>query len=66
VNNGMGVGTVTEEQLDLFAPAPPRLPTGDGDCPGYDKCPVSMCGCRWLGMGIPWADDGAEAEAWRK
>ena len=40
------MGTVTEEQLDLFIPAPPRLPTGDGDCPGYDKCPVSM----WLSV----------------
>ena len=23
-------------------------------CPGYDVCPVSMCGCRWLGLGSPW------------
>ena len=56
----------TEEQLDLFIPAPLRLPTGDGDRPGYDKCPVSTCGCLWLGTGIPWVDDGAEAETWRK
>lgn len=36
------------------------------ECPGLDVCPIGACGCRWLGMGIPWADDGAEAETWRK
>ena len=57
------MGAVTEEQLDLFIPvqpkpAPrPKLPTGEGDCPGYDKCPISMCGCRWLGLGTPWRDN---------
>ena len=23
-------------------------------CPGYDVCPVSMCGCYWLASGSPW------------
>jgi len=50
------MGTMTEEQLDLFIQDPPRKPTGDGDCPGYDKCPISMCGCRWLYHGIPWIE----------
>ena len=51
------MGVMTEEQLDLFIPAQPKpapqpvLPTGEGDCPGYDKCPISICGCRWLGTG---------------
>lgn len=22
------------------------------ECPGYDKCPIGMCGCRWLGTGV--------------
>lgn len=26
-------------------------------CPGYNKCHVSMCGCRWLGLGTPFASD---------
>ena len=46
-----------EQQLDLFTPPPPRLPTGDGDCPGYDVCPIGLCGCRWLGLGTPWRED---------
>ena len=45
------MGFVKEEQLDLFIQAPPRKPAGDEHCPGYDKCPVSMCGCRWLATG---------------
>jgi len=51
------MGTMTEEQLDLFIPAPPRKPTGEGDCPGYDKCPISICGCRWLGTGDPYPQE---------
>lgn len=31
------------------------------ECPGFDKCPVPMCGCRWLGTGLPW-NCGAERE----
>ena len=27
------------------------------ECPGYDVCPVAMCGCRWLGMGTPFVSD---------
>ncbi len=50
-----------EQQRDLFAAPPkPKLPTGDGDCPGYDVCPIGMCGCRWLAMGTPWREDGDE------
>ncbi len=26
------------------------------ECPGYDKCPVAMCGCRWLGTVMPWTE----------
>ena len=26
-------------------------------CPGYDVCPVKLCGCRWLGIGTPFASD---------
>jgi len=26
-------------------------------CPGYDVCPVKLCGCRWLGLGTPFASD---------
>lgn len=33
------------------------------ECPGYDKCPIPMCGCRWLGDGLPWRrDDGEQLE----
>ena len=34
------------------------------ECPGYDACPVAMCGCRWLYQGIPWIEgqDGAERD----
>ncbi len=24
------------------------------DCPGFDVCPVAMCGCRFLYQGSPW------------
>ena len=56
------MGTMTEEQLDLFIQSPPRKPTGDGDCPGYNKCPVSMCGCRWLGLGTSWRDNNERSD----
>jgi hypothetical protein len=26
-------------------------------CPGYDVCPIGICGCRWLGLGTPFASD---------
>ena len=26
-------------------------------CPGYDVCPIGMCGCRFLGLGTPFASD---------
>ena len=26
-------------------------------CPGYDVCTVGMCGCRFLGLGTPFASD---------
>ena len=26
-------------------------------CPGYDACPVKLCGCRWIGLGTPFASD---------
>ena len=29
----------------------------DHVCPGYDVCPVKLCGCRWLGLGTPFASD---------
>ncbi len=45
------MGVITEEQLDLFTPARLRTPASEDDCPGYDKCPISMCGCRWLATG---------------
>jgi hypothetical protein len=32
-----------QDEMDLNGP--------EQDCPGYDKCPVSMCGCRWLATG---------------
>lgn len=25
-------------------------------CPGFDVCPVSMCGCFWLATGSPWRE----------
>ena len=25
-------------------------------CPGYDACPVALCGCRFLGTGMPWSE----------
>lgn len=54
---------MNEQQLDLFTLTPPRLPTGDGDCPGYDVCPIGMCGCRFLGLGTPWRESGDEQTA---
>lgn len=27
------------------------------ECPGYDTCPIAMCGCRWIGMGTPFISD---------
>ncbi len=26
------------------------------ECPGFDACPVAMCGCRWLDTGLPWPE----------
>jgi hypothetical protein len=26
-------------------------------CPGYDVCPIGICGCRFLGLGTPFASD---------
>lgn len=34
----------------------------ESECPGYDKCPVAMCGCRWLGEGSPWVEGGGDIE----
>ena len=35
-----------------------ELFSGDGqECPGYDACPIAMCGCRWIGMGTPFISD---------
>lgn len=31
-------------------------------CPGYDKCPIGMCGCRWLELGTPWRE-GSENDS---
>ena len=36
----------------------PELFSGDEqECPGYDACPIAMCGCRWIGMGTPFISD---------
>jgi len=32
------------------------------DCPGYDVCPIGMCGCRFLGLGTPFASDAKKKE----
>ena len=32
------------------------------ECPGYDKCPIPLCGCRWLGTGLPWSESDASTE----
>jgi hypothetical protein len=37
-------------QAELFSGDEP-------ECPGYDVCPIAMCGCRWLGMGTPFVSD---------
>ena len=37
-------------QQELFA-------EDDHHCPGYDVCPVPMCGCRFVGLGTPFASD---------
>lgn len=38
-----------QTEIDLREPEP--------ECPGYDVCPVSMCGCRWLGeTENPWRE----------
>lgn len=26
-------------------------------CPGYGVCPIPLCGCRWIGLGTPFASD---------
>ena len=40
-----------------------ELFSGDGqECPGYDACPIAMCGCRWLNHGIPWIEGQDETE----
>ena len=31
-------------------------------CPGYDVCPIGMCGCRWLGLGTPFASDAKKPD----
>lgn len=31
-------------------------------CPGYDACPVALCGCRWLGTGLPWSESDERTE----
>ena len=32
-------------------------------CPGYDVCPIGMCGCRWLGIDTPWREAGDDRNA---
>jgi len=29
------------------------------ECPGFDACPVVMCGCRFLYEGSPWKESEA-------
>ena len=36
---------------------PDLLPPDEPPCPGYDACPVAMCGCRWLELGTPFVCD---------
>lgn len=31
------------------------------ECPGFDACPVALCGCRWLETGQPWSDADADS-----
>ena len=31
-------------------------------CPGYDVCPIGACGCRWLGLGTPFASDAKKPD----
>lgn len=31
-------------------------------CPGYDVCPIGICGCRWLGLGTPFASDAKKLD----
>ena len=44
------------EQAELLPPEHP-----DPECPGFDVCPVAMCGCRWINQGSPWVES-AQAE----
>jgi len=37
-------------QSELFS-------SDEQECPGYDTCPIAMCGCRWIGMGTPFISD---------
>jgi len=31
-------------------------------CPGYDVCPIPLCGCRWIGLGSPFASDAKKPD----
>jgi len=31
-------------------------------CPGYDVCPIPLCGCRWIGLGTPFASDAKKPD----
>ena len=51
------------EQLDIDLPDADYDQSVDSDlCDDPDKCPITMCGCRWLQNGDAWADNN-ESEA---
>ena len=47
-----------------FELMPEYLPpsVAEKPCPGFDACPIGMCGCRFLGLGTPFASDAKKPD----
>ena len=49
-------------QADSELMQPELFGQGEHVCPGYDVCTVKLCGCRWLGLGTPFASDAKKPD----
>ena len=45
------------EQLDIAMDDEQDQSTDSSLCDDPDKCPLTVCGCRWLQTGDAWADN---------
>ena len=45
------------EQLDIAMDDEQDQSTDSSLCDDPDKCPLTMCGCRWLQTGDAWANN---------